>query len=50
MFTEKEQTKEYIKEDIMTNEELFHLSDEELKNEIRKKRCNELIDVLKKMK
>ena len=47
MFTEKEETKEYIKEDIMTNEELFHLSDEELKNEIRKRRCNELIDDIK---
>ena len=43
MFTEKEETKE----DIKTNEELFDLSDEELKTEIRKRRFNELIDDIK---
>ena len=43
MFTEKEETKE----DIKTNEELFDLSDEELKTKIRKRRFNELIDDIK---
>ena len=47
MSTEKEETKEDIKEDIKTNEELFDLSDEELKTEIRKRCFNELIDDIK---
>ena len=45
--TQIEETKEYIKEDIKTKEELFDLSKEELKTEIRKMRFNELIDNIK---
>ena len=45
--TQIEETKEYIKEDIETKDELFDLSDEELKTEIRKMRFNELIDDIK---
>ena len=47
IFTQIEETKEYIKEDLKTYEELFDLSDEELKTEIRKRRFNELIDDIK---
>ena len=45
--TQIEETKEYIKEDIKMKDELFDLSDEELKNEIRKIRFNEIIDDIK---